>query len=341
MIVISLSAQDEKKSSKSEKSAIKKEDLHLFKNDQIMDIYLRFGLSSYIRKKSKTVDMDAVLTFNPGQNDSIRTDIKLRSRGEFRNQYCYMPPVELNFKKSSRQFAGLNKIKLVVPCNTGSEYEDYILREYLIYKLYNVLTDTSFRVRLLNVNILDTEKKRKPTKQYGFFIEPLDMMAKRTNSTVVKSTAINQKSIRQKSIDRVAIFNYMVGNYDWAVPNQHNVRVLKPMTFETESLGIAVPYDFDWTGLVNAAYAIPAENVGTQSVRERIFLGICRTPEMFKQDLEEFIEKKEKFYNVIRDFAYLDKRSKQYMISYLDEFYNEIETRNKIIDVFLNSCKRF
>jgi len=356
LVVIFLSgssySQDKKKSAKSDGPKISKsdtlkkekkvkEDLHLFDSDEIMHISLRFNVATFLRKKSKTDYLDAVLTFKPGEKDSIGTNIKLKSRGEFRNQNCYFPPVELNLKKSEFKYADLDKIKLALQCNTGTEYEDYILREYLIYKLYNVLTDTSFRVRLLSVDLIETQKQKKPVKQYGFFIEPLEMLAKRTNTTIIKSLALNQKSIIQKSVDRVAIFNYMIGNYDWAVPGQHNVRVLKSLSFEAQALGIAVPYDFDWTGLVNASYAVPADNVGLPSIRDRLFVGICRTKEVYKKDLEEFIEKKDKFYSVVRDFPLLNQRSKQYIINYLNDFYSQIEAKNDITNTFLNSCKKF
>ena len=82
-------------------------------------------------------------------------------------------------------------------------------------------------------------------------------------------------------MDRLAIFNFMIGNYDWSVPGHHNVLVIKSLEFDPYGLGIAIPHDFDWTGLVNASYAIPAENVGTENVRERLFEGICRTEEVY------------------------------------------------------------
>ena len=318
-----------------------KADLHLFDSDDVLHIALRFNVSAFIRKKSKTEYQDAVMTINPGQADSIHINVRLKSRGQFRNTYCYFPPVELNLKNSEVRYSGLDKIKLVMPCNTGTDFQDYILREFLTYKLYSIMTDTSFRVRLLSVDMIETQKQRKPVRQYGFFIEPVEMLAGRTSTTVISTMAINQKNIKDYSIDRVAIFNYMIGNYDWAVPNQHNVKVIKPLAFDPSGLALAVPYDFDWTGLVNASYAVPADNVGIESVRQRIFLGICRPKETYKQDLREFVEKKEMFFKVINDFPLLSRNSKQYMINYLNEFYGQIESKDDITNTFLNSCKKF
>jgi hypothetical protein len=167
------------------------------------------------------------------------------------------------------------------------------------------------------------------------------MLAARTNSVEIVSRVLTQKSIFPEMMDRVAIFNYMIGNYDWAVPNQHNIKVLKPLIYDPANLGIAIPYDFDWTGLVNASYAIPAENVGTSSVRIRIFTGVCRSKDVYMKDLEVFLEKKEAFYRVINEFPYLSQNSKKDMIDYLDEFFDMLTGRKGIIDNLLNSCKNF
>ena len=316
----------------------------LFEEETPIEITLRFDLTAYFRTKPKKNYLNANITFHNSKTDSISQNIRMRTRGVFRNQYCYYAPIELNFKKADFGYSDLNrisKLKLVPQCNVGSENENYVLREYLIYKLFNIMTDTSFRVRLLNINYIDTEKKRKPIRQRGFFLEPVEMLAARTNSVPIVSQALNQKSIYPKVMDRVAIFNYMVGNYDWAVPNHHNIKVLKPLIVDTLQLGIAVPYDFDWTGVVNASYAIPAEITGTQTVRERIFLGVCRSKEVYSKDLEMFLEKKEEFYRVVNEFPYLSKTAKKDIIFYLDEFFNQCTGRKEILEILLNSCKHF
>ncbi len=316
----------------------------LFEDENLVEISLRFDLSTYFRAKPKKDYIKANITFHLSKTDSVSKDIRLKTRGIFRNSYCAFAPIELNFKKADFGYADLNsisKIKLVNECKSGGENESYILREYLTYKLFNVLTDTSFRVRLLKISYIDTEKKRKTIRQFGFFIEPIEMMTARTNTIQVKSNTLTQKSIVPKVMDRLAIFNYMIGNYDWAVPGQHNIKVLKSLVIDTVPLGIAIPYDFDWTGLVNPTYAIPAEIVGTQTVRERIFQGVCRSREVYQKDLEIFLKKKEKFYSIINEFPYLTQRDKKDIISYLDEFYNQFIGNRDFVGYLLDTCKKF
>jgi hypothetical protein len=338
--------QNDNNDSKSSIADASQERLRLFDSDKLMDISLRFDLSSYLKTKPKEKYLNAIITFHFSETDSINKNIKLRSRGEFRNQHCYFPPIELNFKKANFEYADSNKfskIKLVAQCNPGSVSENYILREYLVYKLFTVLTDTSFKVRLLKINYIDTYRTRKPIRQYGFLIEPIEMVAARTNSVEITSQALNQNSITPKTMDRLAIFNYMIGNYDWSIPGQHNVQVIKTLNFDPSGLGLGVviPYDFDWTGLVDASYAIPAEIKGTETVRERIFLGICRSKEVYQKALEEFLEKKDEFYRVINEFPYLNQQSKKDITNYLNEFFNQINSKNTLVDTFLNNCKNF
>lgn len=316
--------------------------LKLFESDELLNISLRFDLTSYTRKKPTEDYLKAVITFHLNEKDSVNKNIRLMSRGIFRNENCYLPPMELNFKKANFAYTDSNKVskmKLAVQCNPGSAFENYLLREYLIYKLFNILTDTSFRVRLLKINYIDTFKPKKPVTQYGFLIEPLDMVGARTNSSEVLSKALNQNSITVRSMNRVAIFNYMIGNYDWSVQGQHNVKVIKTLNYDPSGLGLAIPYDFDLTGLVDASYAVPSSAMGIKSIRDRLFLGICRSKEVYREALKEFTDKKEGFYKVINEFPYLNQNSKKEMISYLDDFFKMIDDRNTIIDIFLKNCK--
>lgn len=322
-----------------------KKSFRLFKDEKLLEITLKFDLSTYFRTKPQENYLPANLTIHKSKTDSINKDIKLKTRGVFRNQYCSFPPIELNFKKTDFGYSDLNKIsklKLVVQCGSGKDKEDYVLREYLAYKLFNVLTDTSFRVRLLTINYIDNKKDRKPVRQYGFFIEPVEKLTSRTGCIQIKSRYLNQKSIIPGIMDRLAIFNYMIGNYDWSVPGLHNILVIKTLKLNQSGLGIAIPFDFDWTGLVNATYAIPAEIVPVENVRDRLFQGVCRRKEVYEKELDLFLTKKAEFYMVINEFPYLNQRAKKDIIGYLDGFFNQLEGRRDIILYnFMNMCKDF
>lgn len=317
-------------------------DSDLFTTDEILNISLRFDITQYQRKKPKEEYLDAIITYHFNDYDSVNKEIRLKTRGGMRNGYCSFPPIRLNFNKTKIDRSDLNeieKVKMVTHCQSGNE--DYILREYLVYKLYNVLTDESFRVRLVKVQYINTFKKSKPINSYAFWIEPEEMLAKRLNAVSVNSEKLTQKNILTSVMDRSAIFNYMIGNTDWSVPNQHNVKVFSKLSTETRGLGILVPYDFDYCGLVNADYAIPYEPLGLESVRERRYVGICRSEDVYINALREFKEKKEEFYKVINEFPVIDEKSKKDMIRYLDTFYSGFDKRNSVVYNILDGCNKF
>ncbi len=319
------------------------QDFGMFTKDEILKLSLRFDITHYTRKKPKEEYLNAILTYHINETDSINKDVRLKSRGEMRNGHCDFPPIRLNFKKTDFPNAAdldkIEKLKMVTHCEYGNE--ENLFKEYLIYKLYNVLTDTSFRVRLVKMEYINTYKKSKPINTYAFFIEPVEMLAERINCLPVNSLTLSQKTIIPRMMDRMAIFNYMIGNTDWSVPNQHNCKVLSSLDFNNSSLGIIVPYDFDYSGLVDADYAIPYEPLGLSSVRERRYVGICRTEDVFTKAVKEFAGKKEAFYKVINDFQLLNEKEKLKITRYLDSFYADFDKRNSIVTNILNGCTSF
>ncbi len=317
----------------------------LFENDDLLEITLRFDVTTYLRKKPDDDFLKAELIINPERPDSIVRQVRLKTRGEFRRRECQMAPIELNFKKVDFGFSDLDsigKLKMVTQCGFGTNDENYLLREYLVYKMFGVITDTSFRVRLVRVNYVDSERGRKPMTQWAFFIEPVDLLAERTNTIQINSTNITQKHIFPFVMDRLAMFNYMAGNYDWSIPGQHNVKIFKPENLPANQYGIAIPYDFDWSGIVNASYALPVESVGVSNVRERLFLGICRPPEVFDRHLHLLEAKKDDFYKIVNEFQYLKPKEKEDIIRYLETFFTQLRgNHNNIITNLRNSCKNF
>lgn len=313
----------------------------LFSEDGVFDISLKFDISEYRKKKDDQEYMDASISY-VSHGDSIIRDIKLRSRGEFRRKFCEMPPVMLNFDMDDSTkggFHNINKLKMVTVCPEGSE--EYLLKEYLTYKLYSVLTENSFNVRLLRVNYINTSKEDKAITDYAFVIEPVELLAKRIESVEIKTTNLTQKNVKPGMMDRVAIFNYMIGNTDWSVPIAHNVQLFAQYNSDQPDLAIPVPYDFDFAGIVNTHYAAPFHTLGINSTRERLYLGICRDKDTFLKALMEFAAKKEEFYKVIVDFPILDQRSKDDMIYFLDGFFEDLKKPETLARTLLRECLKF
>jgi hypothetical protein len=315
----------------------------LFDTDDLFNISLKFDIARYKKVKSDTMYLDAVLTYYIDEKDSIVKNIKVRARGNIRRTaICDFPPLMLNFQmkdSDGTEFAGINKLKIVPYCKIG--YEQYILKEYLVYKLYNVLTDYSLRVRLFKITYLSSVKEKKPVTQFGFAIEPVSLLEKRTKTKELSYSAVTQRGVKPDMLDRAAIFNYMIGNTDWSVPIKHNVLLLTKAKNAPANENLIVPYDFDYAGLVGTDYAVPFETLPIKSVQERLYMAVCRTDTEFKNALVEFSEKKDEFYKVINDFQYLNEKSKKTMTNYLDGFFYGMDKRNSLVKKLLSDCLWF
>jgi hypothetical protein len=312
----------------------------LFESNEILEISLSFDIAKFVREKSKDEYLDAILTINISKEDSIIRKIRVKSCGNMRNKYCKFPPVVLNFKKTefvNENLYKLGKVKFYTHCRNGNE--EYLFKEYLVYRLYNVLTDYSFRVRMARITYNDIYNKKKPVVSYGFFMEPTHSLEERLSAIRVGEVPLTQNNIMPEMIDRMAIFSYMIGNTDWSVSNQHNCKIFIQKDLNRPDKDIIIPFDFDYAGIVNTDYAIPGDGLNIESVCERIYIGICRNEEEFLIALKEFSDKKEELYSIIQEFDPISYRGKKDMIRYLDEFYKLFNDRNAIVKVFLNECK--
>jgi hypothetical protein len=267
-------------------------------------------------------------------------DIQVRARGLSRRkgEFCSFPPLKLNFKKKDVEgtvFDGQDKLKLVTYCQDLDKNESYILKEYLIYKFYNCMTPYSFNVRLAKITYKDINDKGKDVQRYGFLIEDDDVMAERNGGKISEILMSNHDRCERSTLDIFTIFQFMIGNLDWwiAAPVQHNVKVIVLENGEA----IPVPYDFDYSGVVDASYAIPPEVLPVKSVRERYFRGYCRLPGTYELTVEKFNEQKECIYNHVNNFEPLDDRFKKDIIKYFDEFYEIVndpkQLRKKVYDM--------
>lgn len=318
-----------------------------FEDEDILEVSLHFDLAKFLKKADRDQSVDGRIILHLSETDSLERKVTVKYRGQSRYERCRYPPARITFKKplyEGPDSGRIKKIKLVNQCQSGTTYGDYVIREYLVYKLYNVVTDTSFRARLVRLSYIDTEKKRKPIVQYGMLLEPEGLVESRLNLIEVKAKAVSMRHMFPTMIDRIAIFNYMVSNWDWSVPGQHNISVFSSPILEFAGQGIPIPYDFDLAGVVNADYAIPLPETGLTSNRDRTFLGICRSREVFESELRVFLAKKDEFYSVIENTPHLSKAAKRDITVFLNQFFDQLEKPRgfeRMVDLFLEKCKDF
>jgi len=316
--------------------------IELFGTEQPMECTLSFDMRKLDKEKDREDYQEAFIICSREDSVILEKEIQLRARGIYRKNICQLPPIRLNLEDSVKKSGGFKKhksIKLVTHCEHTKMYREYVLKEYLAYKLYNLLTEESFKVRLVNIRYIDTGRKEpKEYLGYGFLIEDIDVVAKRNDAFEIEVLAINQEHLDPEAMRRVAIFQFMIGNTDWSVPGLHNYKLLRSND-ATKTAPIPVPYDFDLAGLVNAAYATPDPLFPIESVRERYFRGICVTLEEFKVALQEFYDIKSAVYQTILEFEYIQDKTRREMLHYIDGFYEIIESDKRIQAEMLRTCK--
>lgn len=311
-----------------------------FKDTALLNATITTSLSHILRQKQKEgVQFPAYFSTTFPDGFSVHESILLEVRGHFRRDNCYWPPIRVIFKNSkSSVMKPLGSLKLVSQCRTSAADKQYLLKEFLIYKIYNLLTEMSFRVRLLNLRWEDTTNKTKPMTEYAFLIEDVKDLAERNDCFDLKNAKLKTEATDRKRMTLVAVFEYMIGNTDWAVPNDHNVKLIIPKT-DSSHRPYVIPYDFDYSGLVNTDYAVPDERLPIQTVRERLYCGFPRSLPELNDVLALFKERKTAVYDLINNFNLLTARNKKEMIDYLDEFFSTINNPVQVNDIFIRNAR--
>lgn len=308
----------------------------IFANNDLLAITLKTDLRKLINAKTEPEYQDGEMTMN-----GKTYPIKLKARGNNRLETCSFPPVTLDFSKAEFEdpsYDQLDKLKMVNTCTMRESYEQYVLREYLIYRSYQLFTDKSFKVKLLRIDYEDTREKISTVTRYGFVIEDEYMLASRLDGLIIKKEGIRDQSTHRETMVMMSIFMYMIGNTDWNVPTLHNLKLLK-LNEVSEPLPYAIPYDFDYTGMVNAEYAVPSPILGIETLRQRLFWGKCYSEDELRVGVNSFIDKKRELYDLYMNFPYFDKTSLNESISFLDSFYQTIEDEKRWKPVFMKECR--
>jgi hypothetical protein len=297
-------------------------------------------ISDKLRKDFATNYQPATITCLFPDSTVITEQIEIRPRGDYRREECYMPSIMVNFKTAGTSSLNkLGRLKLVWPCSQAGYDEQLVMKEFLVYKIYNLLTEKSFRVRLVKMAYHDINEKIKPRKLYAFFIEDVDDMAKRNNCIEVEPYRPPTESTDRDQTTLVALFQYMIGNTDWAVPVYQNIKLIRAKKDST-SAPFVVPYDFDYCGLVNAKYAIPVEELGITSVTERLYLGFPRTMKELNAAIEIFERKRPEIYSLITNMDALITRHRHEMLRFIDDFYEIIKKEKDIRNIFITNARK-
>lgn len=311
----------------------------LFSDHSVLDVQIDAPLTTLMREQPEEEYLDGTFSYTDAGGATHTFDLKLRTRGKYRRQKrtCNFSPIRLNFKKdqvANTDFAGQDKLKLVTHCqNRRSNYEQLVLREYLAYRILQTLTDKSFGARLLRITYNDIESDDSMTK-FGFVIEDDDAIGERLGMQAAEVTGIDRSLLDARHTNLVSVYQYLIGNTDFSViagPKDdtccHNAVLFG---LHGQAPYTPIPYDFDFSGLVDAPYADPNPKFKIRSVRTRLYRGRCSNNQYLPETLQHFRDKQAEIMALVDELDGLSERDRRDVSKYLDEFFEIISDQKQV-----------
>lgn len=316
----------------------------LFSSDAPIQFTIQGPVGSIVRKAAGSVAPQPASLALAGAAETLPIQLSARGLSRRTAGICTFPPLRVEFPQppgAQSLFSGQRRLKLVTHCQSSSSYQQHLLLEYSAYRLFNVLTPLSYRVRLATVDYAEPNGKVSASR-WGFFIEELDDLAKRnglSDSRAPDRIASSQLEAQQAA--RVALFQYMIGNLDWSMragpPGEgccHNSRLLSGQG----AMLAPVPYDFDYSGLVDAPYAVPPEGMPVKNVKSRYYQGYCRHNQQALAAAADFRAKRQALEAVFSQIPGLADRTRSKALAYLGTFFEQIASDDTVRSRILKNC---
>jgi hypothetical protein len=319
----------------------------LFDSDQILNVRIISDFDFLAKERPTEEYVPGQFFFTADNGEVVELEVGIRARGRFRRRadVCEFPPLRLNFKKGQVKetlFAGQDKLKLVSHCTTDSYvYEQGVIAEYLAYRILNLMTDTSFRVRLLNVEY-ETPGGKSSFDGYGVLIEHKDNLAERLGilPIVVENTPVS--SLDPDYLNLTSIFQYLIGNTDFSpITGSAGGECCHNHTlFGNEGEPYySIPYDFDMAGFIDAPYAMPNPKLRLDSVLERLYRGRCVNNDLLPATVAAFNAKRDEIETMVREQPELSTRKRRDVLRYISKFYSSLSNQRGLDRNLISKCK--
>ncbi len=316
----------------------------LFASDAIISFTLS-GPISGISRKPDAAPVPGTLKLNGATPETLPVTLSTRGITRRMTQICSFPPLRVTFTGKPGKdslFRGQKELKLVTHCQSSDRYQQDVILEFSAYRLYRALTPQSFNARLAKVDYV-SEDGHAITTRYGFFLEDISDLARRNGQSRFKATKkISQTQLDPEAAARFGVFEYMISNLDWAMTANagereccHNSRLIGVKEAGTGL--ITVPYDFDYSGLVDAPYALPPNGINVANVRVRRYRGFCRHNEQAQAFAASLLPRRAALLSIVDQTPQLSDGSRKRAASYLGEFFDQIGSPAGVSDM-LKTC---
>lgn len=310
-------------------NAIPSNSTDFFETKELLEVGIKYSLKDLKRSSKDSIWTNVEMKYFELDSTVKTLNINLKTRGNFRLNNCYFSPVKVKIRQDQRNgtiFKDQKKMKLVMPCKKEARAIDFVIKEYLAYKLYELISPVHFKTRLLKIHFIETKNNKDVEHDfYGFFIEDLDNVADRYDGKEIKNY-VPQPNHEPGASVRNSMFQFMIGNVDYSAGHQHNGKLIY-----LESGVTSVLYDFDMSGFVDPSYGqlpmVNGEVIDLASLKERLFRGYLRDESLMQSVREDFISKKEEVYQILEVHRVYFEHEKELeeAIEYIDDFYEIIE----------------
>jgi hypothetical protein len=271
----------------------------------------------------------------------MRVPVRAKTHGIWRLAHCDFPPVRLNFSSKVAKrtlFEGLDRPKVTNYCRDSDAYEQLVLQELQLYRIYQLLTPMSHRVRLLRVAYADSATGKADVVRHAFLYEDPEQMAARLDGKLLKLKGARAEDFEAPDIALAYLFQFLIGNTDFSFNQLHNAEIVAL----SDGRSIPIAYDFDFAGAVDAPYATPDPSIRIRRVRDRRFRGYCSLRDEYPKVFPLFREKKDAIYALYGKGdevgRLLDDKVVRETLSYFDEFYAVLDIKNAGDSPILNDC---
>lgn len=290
----------------------------LLTEDEVPELVLAINYDELESVRMNEDFIDATLT-----EGTTTHNLEVRVRGRFRRTTCAMPPLKLKFDKQWLRAAGLNRhndFKLVTHCTQDQAGQEALLREQLAYELYATIAgEAALRTELVKVTYVNTVDGSTESS-YAILIEDIDDLEDRL-------AAHKLDNIYGTSYDRftnaevVSLFQYMIGNTDYSLAMGRNVKLVEGENEEVT----AVPYDFDFSGLVSASYMRLRTDLGQDSPHDRIWIWELNEEPQLEAATQHFLDLEEQLLDQVDNYNELSNGSRREIKNFLKGFFRDLD----------------
>lgn len=319
----------------------------LFKEQSRLEVTLEGPWRRIARRPGNPEKYPGKLSYTDSNGRRHSMDIGITTRGLTRRMVCDFPPLKLWFDKEQVKgstFRGQGSLKMVTHCKSSKGVEQNYIKEYLSYRIYNLITDYSFRVRPLMVTYNDSERSGKEVVRFGFLIEDIDDLAARHDLKELEIPKVSHFRLDADEMSNYSLFQYLISNLDWSATGGrdpveccHNTKLISAGP-EADPV-FAIPYDLDSSGLVNADYAAPPEKLGVRSVKQRLYRGFCIHNDTVPATLERFRAKKPEIMALVNDDDLLTGSGKRDALKFLEGFYTSLAKPGAVEKRLIDKCR--